>query len=76
MNKLIKQLKPFWKKQRDLYFEYSRKVHNLEKEMNKKIKSKYPLEFFWVEGEIVGIGAESWQDRKHFKLIHDTDLNG
>ena len=77
MNKkeLIKTLKPYWEKQINLYYGYSIKLHNLQVEMNKEIKCKYPLEFFFVDGEIVGIGAKNWEDRKHFKLIFDTELD-
>ena len=31
------------------------------------------LEFFWVDGECVGIGASDYSDRKKFPLIQDFD---
>ena len=33
------------------------------------------LEFFWIDGEPVGIGAVNYADRKRFNLIHDTELS-
>ena len=42
--------------------------------MNRKIKSKVELIFFYVDGEPAGIGAENYSDREDFPLIHDTEL--
>lgn len=76
MNKkdLIKRLIPFWKEQEKALGSYFKKLEKIEKKIN-KIKLKYPLEFFFVEGNCVGIGARNYEDRKKVSLIHDTELN-
>ena len=74
MSNLIEKLKPYWKKLRNLETEHSHKVRILEKRMNRKVKPKVKLEFFYVDGEIVGIGAEDYSDRKNFPLIQDEDI--
>ena len=72
--KLIERLKPFWKKYWKLNGEFSKKIRKLEEEMNKKSGQKINLEFFYVNGECCGIGAENYSDRKRFPLIQDTEL--
>ncbi len=54
----------------DISSEYYRKINDLELEMRKDLK-KDNLIFFFVEGEIVGIGSE---DRK-MKLIQDREFD-
>jgi len=44
------------------------------RKMSKKIGLEIDLEFFYVDGECVGIGAVNWGDRKKFPLIHDSEL--
>ena len=68
------KLKPFWKKYNKLYEEHFKKVRDLEEEMNKKVKPPVKLEFFYVDGECVGIGAENYEKRKVFPLLQDRNL--
>jgi len=42
--------------------------------MNKRLKLDIALEFFYCDGECVGIGAEDYSERKRFPLIHDSEL--
>ena len=70
--KWVAKLKPFWE-EREKYLNYFRKIEvSIEKDMCRKMKKR--LEFFYVDGECVGIGAECWDDRKKFQLIQDADL--
>ena len=71
---LIIKLKPFWKKYLKLQEEFYEKEYKLKKKINKKIKSKVKLEFFKVDGECCGIGAENFEDRKEFPLVSDNEL--
>ena len=73
-SELIRRLKPYWKKIWKLEMTHSRKINALERKMTKEMKSKIRLEFFYVDGEAVGIGAEDYSDRKDFPLIHDSEL--
>ena len=50
-------------------------VMALEKEMTYEAGLGIELEFFYVDGECVGIGASKIEDRKKFPLIHDSELN-
>jgi hypothetical protein len=74
LQKITKKLKPFWKAYRKLESEHFKKVRALEDKMNKKIKAKTKLEFFYVDGECVGVGAENYSDRNWFPLIQDSEL--
>jgi len=71
---IITKLKPFWEKYRKVHSEFHKKMIKIEKEMNKKAKPKFKLEFFYCDGEYVGIGASDYARRKNFPLIHDTEL--
>jgi hypothetical protein len=75
MNKsLIEALKPFWKEREaylDAFYEFEEAI---TKEMNEKVNGCPELEFFYVEGYAVGIGATHLKDRKKFKLIHNSEL--
>ena len=75
LNEIIKELKPFWKKYQKLQSNYFKQIRILEEEMNKKIKPKTKIEFFYVDGECVGVGAEDYSERKFFPLIHDSELS-
>ena len=66
-----KKLKPYWDKYWEIYKEFRDKEEKLQKEMNKKVGFNINLEFFYVDGFCVGIGAESWSDRKKFPLIQN-----
>ena len=70
----IQKLRLFWKKYQDLSDEHFKKLIILEREMNKKVKAKINLEFFYVDGECVGIGAENYSDREWFPLIQDREF--
>lgn len=58
-----------------MQFDFFRKINFLEKKMNKKIKPKTQLEFFYADGECSGIGAENYSDRSWFPLIRGSELN-
>ena len=77
MKKEVKKiLKHYWKRQLELTNEYYKELAKLEKYMNTNLK-KYKLPeliFFPVDGELVGIGATYYEDRKKFKLIQGEDL--
>ena len=74
IREITKKLKPFWERYWKLYSNFLDKKEKLEKEMNKKINLGIELEFFHVDNECVGIGAEHYGDRKKFPLIHDSEL--
>jgi len=73
--KLINTLKPFWSKYKKLEYGFFKKTRELENEMNKKISLGFNLEFFSCDGEVVGIGAESYEKRANFPLIQDSELD-
>ena len=75
LKEITLKLNPFWRKYRKLQGDYSKKVRILEKDMNKKIKPKTRLEFFYCDGECVGLGAENYSDRKFFPLIQENELD-
>lgn len=72
---ITEKLKPYWKKYGMFQSQFLKKIAILEKEMNKNINLKTKLEFFYCDGECVGIGAEDHSERKFFPLISDTELN-
>ncbi len=72
--KWIKKLSPYWKEYLKAESEHSKKIIKLERNMNEKVKPFKKLSFFYVEGECVGIGAENYEDREKFPLIHDSDF--
>lgn len=75
IKEITEKLKPFWERYRELRTSFFDKEEKLEKEMNKKMNLKIALEFFYVDWECVGIGAENFNDRKDFPLIHDSELH-
>ena len=72
---LIKQLKPYWKKLNQLEGIFHKKVHNLEKTMEKEIGIK-GVEFFWSDlGEYAGIGnVDRTMELIHGQELEDLDL--
>lgn len=54
-NELIKKLKPFWAKFKDIENNYYFAMDKLEEEMSKELKIK-DLELFFCDNECVGIG--------------------
>lgn len=73
---ITKKLKPFWDELCKLRIKYFKKIEKIEERMNNAIKPPTKLEFFYCDGAYCGIGAKNYTDRKWFKLISDTDLNG
>ena len=67
--KLIKQLKPYWKKVQIIVGEFYGQLANLEKEMEKETGIP-TIEFFMCDNEIVGIG----NTQRTMPLIHDKEL--
>lgn len=43
--------------------------------MSKKTKVGIELEFFRCDGEVIGVGAKEFSDRKKFPLLQDQELN-
>jgi hypothetical protein len=76
IKEITKKLKPYWKEYWKIWGKFSKKSGKLQKKMNQKLKLNPELEFFYVEGECVGIGASNYEARKFFPLIHDSELNG
>ena len=64
----------FWRKQNELWIKFDKEQERLQREMSKEINLGIDLEFFYVDGQCVGIGAENYSDRKNFPLIHDSYL--
>ncbi len=75
--KLVKKLRLYWEEYEIARRTFIGKLMKIENKMNKDLKGlKLPkLEFFWIDGEPVGIGAVNYADRKRFNLIHDTELS-
>ena len=73
---IIKKLKPFWKEMEKIKLEHYKKIRKIEEDMNKELGIKTKLEFFYCDGEICGIGAEHFNDRKKFPLLTDSELEG
>ena len=71
---LIKKLKPYWAKLNEFEAYHNEKIYWLEKKINKELKPKVELDFFRVDGEIVGIGARDMEYRKDFALVHRDEL--
>ena len=69
------KLKPFGKKHRELQLKFSEEIEKLKEEMNNSLDFGINLEFFYVDGECVGVGAENYSDRKNFPLIYDKELD-
>lgn len=67
--KLVKQLKPFWRESQDIQDSYNIKIAGLEREMAKKTGIEN-IEFFFCDNEIVGIGNVE----RTMRLIHDVEL--
>jgi hypothetical protein len=67
--KLLKQLKPFWRKLQKIQGSHNSKIVELEEEMAKKTGIEN-IEFFFCDNEIVGIGNVE----RTMRLIHDIEL--
>lgn len=75
LDKIKKKLKPYWKEYSNLEKDFWHKTSELQKKMNKELNLGMDLEFFYVDGECEGIGAENYADREKFPLIHNSDLD-
>lgn len=62
-----KIIKPFVEEVIELRNRHFKEIAEIEKRMQKKIGDK-DIEFFWVDGEIVGVGTPSCP--KKMKLLH------
>ena len=74
LSKIKTKLKPFWTKLEKAHLKFLEKQRKIEDEMNKKLNLNIKLEFFYCDGECVGIGAENYSDRKYFPLIQNSDF--
>lgn len=69
-NSQLKSCKRFWNQAREITELYYEAITNLEEKMAEETLID-DIEFFWVDGEIVGVGNES----QTLKLVHDTQLD-
>ncbi len=67
--KLLKQLKPFWRKLQKIRDDYNIKAVRLEERMAKKTGIEN-IEFFSCDNDVVGIGNVE----RTLRLIQDTEL--
>ena len=67
----IKKLKPYWDRAKAETTEYFKKILKIQSKIQEEFKDK-DIEFFWVDGEIVGIGTPN--NPKKMNLIHDTEF--
>ena len=75
IGKITDILKPFWRKQNELWIKFDKEQERLQREMSKEINLGIDLEFFYVDGQCVGIGASDFSERKNFPLIYDSILD-
>lgn len=75
IKEITAKVKPFFKEYWELFGEFGDKIKVLEEKMNKEINPKTKIEFFYVDGEMAGIGAENYSDREWFPLIPDEFEN-
>ena len=68
----VKKLKPHWEKYQDLKELFSQQRMILENCMKEKLGED--LEFFYVDGECVGIGHTDLSKRKKFPLFQREEL--
>jgi len=67
--KLIKKLKSYWKKLREIESQHSRMIYRLEKAMEEETGID-GIEFFFCDGEYAGIGNLE----RSMELIHSKEL--
>lgn len=68
----VKLLLPYWRKRRKIEQLFHKIERNIEQDMS--VRARMALEFFYCDGDCVGIGAEDWDVRKQFPLLHDLEL--
>jgi hypothetical protein len=61
---------PYWVEYKKIMWDYLGKISSLEKKMQQELGND-KLEFFGVDGEIVGIGTSD----REMELIHDRELD-
>lgn len=66
--KLIKQLKPYWRKVQRAYNDFYDELQFIEEDLRKKVRKD--LDIFMPDGYPVGIG----NDDRTMPLIHDSEL--
>ena len=64
-------LLPYWKAMKKARIKFNKEINKVENKMQKAFKEPC-LSFFWIDGEIVGIGTYPYSDK--MDLIHDTEL--
>ena len=72
LNIKTKELLIYWKEMEKARRDFSRKIDFIEKKMQKKFKDN-DISFFFVDGEIVGIGT--YPNFKKMNLINDTNFD-
>ena len=70
----IKLLKKYWEKRNIIQRDFIHKEFKIEEAMSKAVGKE--LEFFYVDGECMGIGAKDFNERFKFPLIHEDELYG
>jgi len=73
-SEMIKKLNPIWKEYLKKRREFENEINSLKIKMSKKLNLGIDLEFFYVDGECVSIGALDFSKRNKFPLIHDSEL--
>ncbi len=63
--KLIKQLKPYWKRMKYIRDKFNGQLYKLEEEMERALGIE-GIEFFFCDNEIIGIGNAE----RNMELIH------
>jgi hypothetical protein len=76
-NYLIKLLKPYWKKRKELHQRLASEERKLERDMNTDLSDKLNVNVgfqYNSSGECLGIGASIFDDHQKFPLITDSEL--
>ena len=69
IKEIKEKLKSYWRRYLKIHKNFLKKQRLLEKEMTQKLDLGIDLEFFYVDNECVGIGAEDYSKRKNFPLF-------
>jgi hypothetical protein len=75
IDKIREKIKPYWKEFQRLEREFFHKTGKLQKKMSRDLNLGIDLEFFYADGECVGIGASDYSNREKFPLIQDLDFD-
>ena len=74
---LIKRLKPYWDKRKELMNNFSEEERKLEREMNEDLGKEYDFKLGFEYGlgsECTGIGAVKFENHPGFPLVTDSEL--